>query len=150
VREWEGIILCQRFLILYIHITYQNRCAGGLLLGWFEPEAKPAFENSPVPSKDWMKNIKNNIAHWQPLWDKVLHRLPILEEVKQPNIYNCPDNFTPDGIWILGESPEVKNYYVAVGMNGNSLQGKLKNISVFHLYILYFSIIVFCSKIKFL
>jgi len=154
MREWEGIILsCQRSFILYIHITYHNYCTGGLLLGWFEPEAKPAFESSPVPSKDWMKNIKNNTAHWQPLWDKVLHRLPILEEVKQPNIYNCPDNFTPDGRWILGESPEVKNYYVAVGMNGNSLQGKLKSFSILslcsillHLYLNTILILISFSK----
>lgn len=70
-----------------------------------------------------MDYVKNDPAHWQLLWDKAIHRLPILKEVEYPNIYNCPDNFTPDGRWILGESPEVKNYFVAVGMNGNSLQG---------------------------
>ncbi|EZA58771.1 hypothetical protein DMN91_009213 [Ooceraea biroi] len=103
--------------------SYMREWEGGLLLGWFEPEAKPAFESGPVPKDDWTKHVKSNPAHWQPLWDKVLHRLPILKAVKHPNIYNCPDNFTPDGRWILGESPEVKNYFVAVGMNGNSLQG---------------------------
>lgn len=101
---------------------------GGLLLGWFELGAKPAFENSDIPLKNWVERIKNDPAHWRPLWDKVVHRLPILKEVGIPNIYNCPDNFTPDGRWILGESPEVKNYYVAVGMNGNSLQGKMINV----------------------
>ena len=35
---------------------------------------------------------------------------------------NTPDAFTPDGAWILGEAPEVANYFVCVGMNGNSLQ----------------------------
>lgn len=103
---------------------YNDNETGGLLLGWFEPDAKPAFESSDVPLKNWREHVKSDPAHWQSLWDKVVHRLPILREVKHPNIYNCPDNFTPDGRWILGESPEVKNYYVAVGMNGNSLQGK--------------------------
>lgn len=107
---------------------------GGLLLGWFEPGAKPAFENTGVPSKNWRKHIRNDPTHWQPLWDKIIHRLPILKEVKHPNIYNCPDNFTPDGRWILGESPEVKNYYVAVGMNGNSLQGR-ENTNTYNTYI---------------
>lgn len=73
-----------------------------------------------------MEHVRNaDRDHWQPLWDKAIHRLPILKEVEHPNIYNCPDNFTPDSRWILGESPEVKNYFVAVGMNGNSLQGIL-------------------------
>lgn len=110
-----------------------NNYTGGFLLGWFEPDAKPAFGSGRVPSEDWTKHVKSDLAHWQPLWEKVIHRLPILKEIKHPNIYNCPDNFTPDGRWILGESPEVKNYFVAVGMNGNSLQGKqdFKNVSEF-------------------
>ncbi|XP_011865409.1 PREDICTED: pyruvate dehydrogenase phosphatase regulatory subunit, mitochondrial-like [Vollenhovia emeryi] len=103
--------------------SYMREWKGGFLLGWFEPDAKPAFGSGRVPSKDWAKHMKSDSAHWQPLWEKVIHRLPILKEIKHPNIYNCPDNFTPDGRWILGESPEVKNYFVAVGMNGNSLQG---------------------------
>ncbi|XP_029676057.1 pyruvate dehydrogenase phosphatase regulatory subunit, mitochondrial-like [Formica exsecta] len=103
--------------------SYMREWQGGLLLGWFEPNAKPAFGSGHVPPKNWMKYVKNDPAHWQLLWDKAIHRLPILKEVEHPNIYNCPDNFTPDGRWILGESPEVKNYFVAVGMNGNSLQG---------------------------
>ena len=37
-------------------------------------------------------------------------------------LMNTPDAFTPDGAWILGEAPEVANYFVCVGMNGNSLQ----------------------------
>ncbi|KOC68604.1 Pyruvate dehydrogenase phosphatase regulatory subunit, mitochondrial [Habropoda laboriosa] len=101
IREWQG---------------------GGLLIGWFEPESKPAFENGTVPTQNWKNHLTVDPLHWNPLWDKVVHRLPFLKNIK-PNIYNCPDNFTPDGRWILGESPEVTNYFVAVGMNGNSLQG---------------------------
>ncbi|XP_020283596.1 pyruvate dehydrogenase phosphatase regulatory subunit, mitochondrial-like [Pseudomyrmex gracilis] len=103
--------------------SYFREWQGGLLLGWFEPDAKSAFGSGNVPTKNWTDYVKSDQTHWQPLWDKAVHRLPILKEVKHLNIYNCPDNFTSDGRWILGESPEVKNYYVAVGMNGNSLQG---------------------------
>ncbi|KAL2740406.1 hypothetical protein V1478_000547 [Vespula squamosa] len=103
--------------------SYIREWQGGLLVGWFEAEAKPAFENGLVPSKNWTQHVKDDPIHWKPLWDKVLHRIPILKSLKKPDIYNYPDNFTPDGRWILGESPEVKNYFVAVGMNGNSLQG---------------------------
>ena len=38
-------------------------------------------------------------------------------------LMNTPDAFTPDGGWILGEAPEIGNYYICAGMNGNSLQG---------------------------
>lgn len=57
-----------------------------------------------------------------PLWEKAVDRMPILAQCKERILVNSPDNFTPDGRWILGESAEVKNYFVACGMNGNSLQ----------------------------
>ncbi|XP_066597840.1 pyruvate dehydrogenase phosphatase regulatory subunit, mitochondrial-like isoform X2 [Prorops nasuta] len=102
--------------------SYMREWNGGLLVGWFEPEAKPAFENGNVPKKNWAKQIQVDPKHIAPLWEKVKHRIPVLNNIS-PKIYNCPDTFTPDGRWILGESPEVKNYFVAVGMSGNSLQG---------------------------
>lgn len=105
--------------------SYMRQWEGGLMAGWFEPEAKPAFKNCSVPSSDWMRDLEINEEHWKPLWNKILNRFPALRELPPPNVYNFPDNFTPDGRWILGESPEVKNYFVAVGMNGNSLQGKI-------------------------
>lgn len=100
---------------------------GDLLIGWFEPESKPAFENGIVPIKNWKNHLTIDISHWKPLWDKIVHRLPFLKNI-QPKVYNYPDNFTPDGRWILGESPKAKNYFVAVDMNGNSLQGKIQQI----------------------
>ncbi|CAK9801517.1 Pyruvate dehydrogenase phosphatase regulatory subunit, mitochondrial [Anthophora plagiata] len=106
----------------YDSYSYIREWQGGLLIGWFEPESIPAFENGIVPTKNWKNHLTVDPSHWNPLWDKVIHRLPFLKNIR-PNIYNCPDNFTPDGRWILGESPEVTNYFVAVGMNGNSLQG---------------------------
>lgn len=50
-------------------------------------------------------------------------RLHVLKEVEYKMLMNTPDAFTPDGRWIIGEAPEVVNYFVCVGMNGNSLQG---------------------------
>lgn len=41
-------------------------------------------------------------------WERALRRFPILENV-QPVLTNSPDTFTPDGRWILGETPEVIN-----------------------------------------
>jgi len=55
--------------------------------------------------------------------DRTLRRIPSLKECGLKELRNDPDNFTPDGKWILGETPEIDNYFVAAGMNGNSLQG---------------------------
>ncbi|XP_050314039.1 pyruvate dehydrogenase phosphatase regulatory subunit, mitochondrial-like isoform X1 [Anthonomus grandis grandis] len=102
--------------------TYAREYKGGLMVGWFEPYAKPAFEKGRVP-KEWERFIKRDEKHFKPLWENAVHRFPILKNYENPKLVNSPDNFTPDGRWILGEAPEVKNYFAACGMNGNSLQG---------------------------
>ncbi|KAI5698404.1 hypothetical protein M8J75_006302 [Diaphorina citri] len=93
------------------------------MVGGFEPDAKPAFVGLQKIPKNWKKHCPSDWKHFAPLWKKAIHRLPILENVTKPVLHNSPDTFTPNGKWILGETPEVRNYFVAVGMNGNSLQG---------------------------
>ncbi|XP_069681446.1 pyruvate dehydrogenase phosphatase regulatory subunit, mitochondrial-like [Periplaneta americana] len=102
--------------------TYVREWNGGFMVGAFELEAKPAFGGGYVP-EEWKNKLPQDWNHFMPLWEKAIHRLPILKDVPNPVLTNSPDNFTPDGRWILGETPEVANYFVAVGMNGNSLQG---------------------------
>lgn len=93
----------------------------GLLVGGFEKESKPMSHNSIA--EDWRKQLTADWNHFQPMWDKAVYRFPALAEVEKPHLINWPDNFTPDGRWILGETPEVGNYFVGVGLNGNALQG---------------------------
>ncbi|KAJ8686178.1 hypothetical protein QAD02_021972 [Eretmocerus hayati] len=108
----------------YDSYSYIREWQGGILAGWFESEAIPAFEsNTNIPSTGWKDHLRIDSQHWKPLWDKIVHRLPVLKEVKEPFVYNCPDNFSPDGRWILGETSDVQNYFVAVGMNGNTCEG---------------------------
>ena len=58
-----------------------------------------------------------------PFIHSATNRLNILKEAEYEMLMNTPDAFTPDGRWVIGETPEVANYFVCVGMNGNSLQG---------------------------
>jgi pyruvate dehydrogenase phosphatase regulatory subunit len=58
-----------------------------------------------------------------PFISSATNRMPILKEAPYEMLLNTPDAFTPDGRWILGECPEIGNYYICAGMNGNSLQG---------------------------
>ncbi|XP_053671526.1 pyruvate dehydrogenase phosphatase regulatory subunit, mitochondrial-like [Anopheles nili] len=102
---------------------YVRQFDQSLLVGWFEKEAKPAFENTKDIPKAWQKHLHQDHDHCVPLWEKAVDRLPVLRELRMPTVRNSPDNFTPDGRLIFGESAEVKNYFVACGMNGNPLQG---------------------------
>ncbi|KRT81042.1 FAD dependent oxidoreductase [Oryctes borbonicus] len=102
--------------------TYAREYHGGFMVGWFEPEANPAFQGKEVP-RNWIDDLSTQWEHFDTFWKYAVKRLPILAECKEPALVNSPDNFTPDGRWVLGETPSVSNYFVACGMNGNSLQG---------------------------
>ncbi|XP_045601946.2 pyruvate dehydrogenase phosphatase regulatory subunit, mitochondrial isoform X1 [Procambarus clarkii] len=91
------------------------------VVGGFERHAKPAFENG-IP-QNWRKSLIGDDEHFRPIREAAEHRVPMLKDIQYQPLVNAPDNFTPDGKWILGETPEIDNYFVAVGMNGNSLQG---------------------------
>lgn len=103
--------------------NYSRQDSDEFLIGWFEDDASPVFEGS-VP-KDWMKDIHENLqVHLEKIWDKLVERYPALNASQgAPFVRSSPDTFTPDARWILGESPDVNNYFVAVGTNGNSIQG---------------------------
>ncbi|XP_061497155.1 pyruvate dehydrogenase phosphatase regulatory subunit, mitochondrial isoform X2 [Anopheles gambiae] len=102
---------------------YARQYDQSLLVGWFEKDAKPAFEETKDIPKAWQEHLQDDPGHCAALWEKAVDRLPVLRDLRMPTVRNSPDNFTPDGRFIFGESAEVKNYFVACGMNGNPLQG---------------------------
>lgn len=102
---------------------YVRQYENGFMVGGFEKNAKAAFVDHLQVPRDWKSKLEQDWNHFKPLWENAIDRVPILKQAKDPVLTNSPDNFTPDGKWILGETPEVTNYFVAVGMNGNSLQG---------------------------
>ena len=46
-----------------------------------------------------------------------LGRVPPLREVGVKQMINGPESFTPDGNFILGAAPEVRNIFVGAGFN---------------------------------
>jgi len=51
------------------------------------------------------------------LMENALHRIPALQTAEIRQFVNGPESFTPDSHYILGEAPELKNYYVGAGFN---------------------------------
>ena len=94
--------------------------SGGLLVGCFEPTGKPISPEAIGPDfafgllpEDW--------DHFEPMMANALHRLPALETAEVRMLLNGPESFTPDGGFILGESPEVRGLYLGCGMNSVGL-----------------------------
>jgi glycine cleavage system aminomethyltransferase T/glycine/D-amino acid oxidase-like deaminating enzyme len=89
---------------------------GGLLVGCFEPDAKPLpLEKLP---KDFAFDLLNeDWDHFEPMLENAIHRIPALADTGARMLLNGPESFTPDGNFILGESPELDGFYLGCGMN---------------------------------
>ena len=92
------------------------------MMGAFEKMARPWEVAKRGVDPNWSLIKEEHWIHMQPYIQAAIHRMPVLGETQYDFLLNTPDAFTPDGRWILGETPEVKNYFVCAGMNGNSLQ----------------------------
>jgi glycine cleavage system aminomethyltransferase T/glycine/D-amino acid oxidase-like deaminating enzyme len=96
--------------------SYFREEVGGLMLGIFEPVAVP-----------WgMKGIADDFSfsEIQPNWDRMMpyieaamERVPVLKTAGIKKLFCGPESFTPDMSLLMGEAPELKNFYVAAGLN---------------------------------
>ena len=91
---------------------YYKEEVGGLLMGGFEPKAKP-WTVDPIPSTFQFELLGEDWEQFEPLMTNAMHRTPCLETARIKMLLNGPESFTPDGNFILGEAPELRNYFVA-------------------------------------
>jgi 4-methylaminobutanoate oxidase (formaldehyde-forming) len=97
--------------------TYFKEEVGGLVVGGFEPEAKPWVSPQDVPYPFEFQLLEEDWEHFSVLMDSALHRIPVLGSTGVRKFYNGPESFTPDNQFILGPAPEVRNFYVGAGFN---------------------------------
>jgi heterotetrameric sarcosine oxidase gamma subunit len=97
--------------------TYFKEEVGGLVIGGFEPEAKPWVGPDAIPYPFEFQLLEEDWEHFQILMDNALLRIPVLEDTGLKKLYNGPESFTPDNQFILGEAPECINLFVAAGFN---------------------------------
>jgi glycine/D-amino acid oxidase-like deaminating enzyme/glycine cleavage system aminomethyltransferase T len=95
---------------------YYKEEVGGLVMGGFEPKAKP-WKMDPIPSTFQFELLDEDWDQFEPLMTNALHRTPCLETAEIKMLLNGPESFTPDGNFILGEAPELRNYFVCAGFN---------------------------------
>ena len=95
---------------------YYKEEVGGLLMGGFEPKAKP-WKMDPIPATFQFELLGEDWDQFEPLMTNAIHRTPCLETAEIKMLLNGPESFTPDGNFILGEAPELRNYFVCAGFN---------------------------------
>ena len=97
--------------------TYFKEETGGLVVGGFEPKAKPWVSPDELPYPFEFQLLAEDWDHFSILMDSAMNRLPVLAQTGIRKFYNGPESFTPDNQFILGEAPELGGFFVAAGLN---------------------------------
>lgn len=100
---------------------YVKEDAGKLLVGAFEPVAKP-WGMDGIPADFSFDELPEDFDHFEPVLENAMHRLPLLESAGIQTFFNGPESFTPDDRYYLGEAPEIGNLFVACGFNSIGIQ----------------------------
>ena len=105
----------------YDYCAYYKYDAGKLLVGAFEPHARP-WGVDGISEDFCFDEIAGDFGHFEPVLVDAMRRVPALENAGIKKFFCGPESFTPDVRYHLGESAELKNCFVAAGLNSIGLQ----------------------------
>ena len=105
----------------YDYCGYYKYDAGKLLVGAFEPNARP-WGMDGISEDFCFDEIEGNFDHFEPVLVDAMRRVPALENAGIQKFFCGPESFTPDVRYHLGESAELKGCFVAAGLNSIGLQ----------------------------
>jgi glycine cleavage system T protein len=104
------------------HLVYFREEVGGLVAGGYERtpapwglDGIPADFNHQLLQPDWER--------FGPIMEGAVHRVPAIGTAEIVRLINGPEAFTPDGEFILGESPDVRGFFVACGFCAHGIAG---------------------------
>ncbi|WP_295557630.1 FAD-dependent oxidoreductase [uncultured Hyphomicrobium sp.] len=97
-------------------LTYWKEEVGGLVMGGYEPNPKP-WSETKLGEPFAFQLLDNDLEHFEPLLELAAGRVPAMQTAGIRQFINGPESFTPDGNFILGEAPEVRNIFVGAGFN---------------------------------
>ncbi|WP_248581877.1 FAD-dependent oxidoreductase [Nocardioides sp. InS609-2] len=97
--------------------TYFKEEVGGLVVGGFEPNAKPWVAPDSIPHPFEFQLLDEDWEHFSVLMEQAVVRIPALAETGIRKFYNGPESFTPDNQFLLGELPGLRGFFVGAGFN---------------------------------
>lgn len=101
--------------------AYYKEDAGKILLGAFEPNAKP-WGMDGIPDSFEFDQLPEDFDHFEPILEQAINRMPLLAKTGIHTFFNGPESFTPDDAYHLGLAPNLDNFWVAVGFNSIGIQ----------------------------
>ncbi|MER9249572.1 FAD-dependent oxidoreductase [Mesorhizobium sp. M0590] len=96
--------------------AYYKEDAGKMMLGAFEPVAKPWGMNG-ISEDFCFDQLPEDMDHFEPILEMGVNRMPMLATAGIHTFFNGPESFTPDDRYYLGEAPELSGYWMATGYN---------------------------------
>ncbi len=96
--------------------AYYKSDAGKMMLGAFEPKAKP-WGMAGISEDFCFDSLPEDFDHFQPILEAAMNRVPLFETAGIHTFFNGPESFTPDDRYYLGEAPELGGYWIAAGYN---------------------------------
>lgn len=98
--------------------AYYKEDAGKMMLGAFEPVAKPWPPlGEKIRENFCFDQLPEDFDHFEPILEQAVNRMPMLGKAGIHTFFNGPESFTPDDRYYLGEAPELGGYWVAAGYN---------------------------------
>ncbi len=101
--------------------TYFKEETGKIMAGFFEPRGK-IWRPDGIPRDFSFSSLPEDWGHIGPIFERAIHRVPALADTGIQLFFNGPEAFTPDGVYYLGEVPEVRRCFVAAGFNSVGIQ----------------------------
>ena len=95
---------------------YYREEVGGLMIGLFEAVCAP-WNVGRIPEDFSFGTIQPDWDRMGPYVERAMSRVPISMETGIRTFFCGPESFTPDLAPIVGEAPELRNYFVAAGLN---------------------------------
>lgn len=101
--------------------VYYKEDAGKLLIGAFEPVAKP-WGMEGISDDFEFDELPEDLDHFAPLLENAMARIPALATTGIRTFFNGPESFTPDNRYYLGPAPGLAGFYIACGFNSIGVQ----------------------------
>jgi len=96
--------------------AYYKEDAGKMMLGAFEPKAKP-WGMQGISEDFCFDSLPEDFDHFEPILSMAMNRMPLFQTAGVHTFFNGPESFTPDDRYYLGPAPELGNYWIAAGYN---------------------------------
>ena len=115
-EEMEGLQKSWPVIEDPANFGYYREEVGGLMIGLFETQCAP-WNVGAIPADSSFTSIQPDWDRMGPYVEAAMSRVPRSLDTGIRTFFCGPESFTPDLRPIVGPAPELRNYFIAAGLN---------------------------------